>query len=115
MALSRLTLIRNLQIAICAHPKHVFKAIPFGIAPRLRENCYEEYKGYLIDQGFTADLVSQEFSRAAEIPRSSLLKTKVRDLKKRFQFVLNLFILFLKITSYFFHSIVFSPVNPLYF
>ena len=42
-----------------AHPKHVFKAIPFGVASRLRRNCsednflkkrLEEYKGYLIGQ-----------------------------------------------------------------
>ena len=43
-----------------AHPKHVFKAIPFGVALRLRRNCsednflnnrLEEYKGYLIEIG----------------------------------------------------------------
>jgi len=25
-----------------AHPKHLFKAIPFGVASRLRRNCSEE-------------------------------------------------------------------------
>ena len=42
-----------------AHPTDVFKAIPFGVASRLRRNCsednflkkrLEEYKGYLIGQ-----------------------------------------------------------------
>ena len=44
-----------------AHPKHVFKAIPYGVATRLKRNCsndeyltprLEEYKGYLIKQGY---------------------------------------------------------------
>jgi len=69
-----------------AHPKLVFKAIPFGVASTLRRNCsednflknrLEEYKGYLIDQGYPAELVSREFSRAARIPRNDLLKAKV--------------------------------------
>ena len=81
-----------------AHPKHVFKAIPFGVASRLRRNCsedsfldkrLEEYKGYLVDQGYPAELVSREFSRAASIPRKDLLQAKVRDSKKIFPFVLT--------------------------
>ena len=75
-----------------AHPKHVFKAIPYEDASRLRRNCsedhyltkrLEEYKGHLIDQGYPAELVSREFSRAGEIPRSDLLNPKVRDSKKK--------------------------------
>ena len=40
-----------------AHPEHIFKAIPYGVATRLKRNCsndeyltprLEEYKGYLI-------------------------------------------------------------------
>ena len=66
-----------------SHPKHIFKAIPFGVASRLRRNCsednfftkrLEEYKGYLVDQGYSAELVSHEFLKAAEIPRNNLLK-----------------------------------------
>jgi hypothetical protein len=81
-----------------AHPKHVFKAIPFGVASRLRRNCsednflakrLEEYKGYLIDQGYPAELVSREFSRAVSIPRNDLLKAKVKNSKKIFPFVLT--------------------------
>ena len=78
-----------------AHPKHVFKAIPFGVALRLRRNCskdcflnkrLKEYKGYLVDQGYPEELVSREFSRAASIPRNDLLQAKVRDSKKIFPF-----------------------------
>ena len=81
-----------------AHPKHVFKAIPFGVALRLRRNCskdcflnkrLKEYKGYLVDQGYPEELVSREFSRAASIPRNDLLQAKVRDSKKIFPFVLT--------------------------
>ena len=61
------------------HPKHVFKVILFGVTSRLRRNSsednflkkrQEEYKGYLIDQGYPAELVSHEISRAARIPRN---------------------------------------------
>ncbi|XP_068756472.1 uncharacterized protein [Montipora capricornis] len=77
-----------------AHPKHVFKAIPFGVALRLRRNCskdcflnkrLKEYKGYLVDQGYPEELVSREFSRAASIPRNDLLQAKVR-FQKDFSF-----------------------------
>ena len=46
-----------------AHPKHVLKAIPFGVATRIRRNCLDdnffanrlvEYKGYLLNQGYFA-------------------------------------------------------------
>ena len=74
-------------------PKHVFKATLFGVASRLRRNCsedyfldkwLEEYKGYLVDQGYLAELVSREFSRAVSVPRNDLLQAKVRDSKKIF-------------------------------
>ena len=53
------------------------------------KNRLEEYKGYLIDQGYPAELVSREFSRAARIPRNDLLKAKVKDSKRIFPFVLT--------------------------
>ena len=57
-----------------AHPKHVFKAIPYGVATRMQRNCSEEiflakrtteYKGYLINQGYVPRLVHYQnhFSR----------------------------------------------------
>ena len=47
------------------HPKHVFKAIPFGVATRLKRNCSDEtffaertaeYKGYLLNQGYPSTI-----------------------------------------------------------
>ena len=86
-----------------AHPKHVFKAIPFGVASRLRRHCsedhflnkrLEEYSGYLVHQGYPEELVSHEFSRAASIPRNNLLQAKVRDSKKIFPFVLHIILIY---------------------
>ena len=44
--------------------------------------------GYLVGHVYPAELVSHEFSRAASVPRSDLLKAKVREPKKIFLFVL---------------------------
>ena len=79
-----------------SHPRHVFKAIPFGVALRLRRNCSEdnflskrckEYKGYLVNQGYPVNLVDKQFSKALIIPRTELLKQKVKTSKKIFPFV----------------------------
>ena len=41
-------------------------------------------------QGYPAELVSHEFSKAAEIPRNDLLKPRVQDPKKKiFPFILT--------------------------
>ena len=79
-----------------SHPRHVFKAIPFGVALRLRRNCSkdnflskrcEEYKGYLVNQGYSVNLVDNQFAKALIIPRKELLKQKVRAPKKIFPLV----------------------------
>ena len=79
-----------------SHPRHVFKAIPFGVALRLRRNCSEdnflskrceEYKGYLVNQGYSVNLVDNQFAKALIIPRKELLKQKVRTSKKIFPLV----------------------------
>ena len=79
-----------------SHPRHVFKAIPFGVALRVRRNCSEdnflskrceEYNGYLVNQGYPVNLVDSQFSKALIIPRTELLKQKVRASKKIFPFV----------------------------
>ena len=79
-----------------SHPRHVFKAIPFGVALRLRRNCSEdnflskrceEYKGYLVNQGYSVNLVVNQFAKALIIPRKELLKQKVRASKKIFPLV----------------------------
>ena len=78
------------------HPKHVFKAIPFGVATRLKRNCSEEtfftkrtaeYKGYLVNQGYPSKLVDDQFSKASAISRNDLLKTRLKETKKLFPFV----------------------------
>ena len=80
------------------HPKHVFKAIPFGVATRLKRNCSEEiflaertaeYRGYLVNQGCPSKLVSDQFSKASAIPRNDLLRTRGKERKKLFQFVIT--------------------------
>ena len=81
-----------------SHPWHVFKAIPFGVALRLRRNCFEddflsnrckEYKSYLVNQGYPVKLVDNQFLKALTIPRKDLLKQKVRASKKIFPFVMT--------------------------
>ena len=78
-----------------AHPKHIFKAIPYGVATRLQRNCSEqvffagrttEYKGYLVNQGYPSKLVDQ-FRRASTIPRSDLRRIPARSKRKLFPFV----------------------------
>ena len=82
-----------------SHPRHVFKAIPFGVALRLRRNCSKddflsnrckEYKSYLVNQGYPVKLVDNQFLKALTIPRKDLLKQKlVRASKKIFPFVMT--------------------------
>ena len=79
-----------------SHPKHIFKAIPYGVALRLKRNCSEnefftkrceEYSGYLVNQGYPMNLVNDQFSKASLIPRKDLLKQKVKASKGIFPFV----------------------------
>ena len=52
----------------------------------LSKRC-KEYIGYLVNQGYPANLVDKQFSKALTIPRKELLKQKVRASKKIFPFV----------------------------
>ena len=47
----------------------------------------EEYKSYLVNQGYPANLVNDQFSKVSVIPRKDLLKQKARVSKKLFPFV----------------------------
>ena len=47
----------------------------------------EEYKGYLVNQGYSVNLVDNQFAKALIIPRKELLKQKVRASKKIFPLV----------------------------
>ena len=80
------------------HPKHVCKAIPFGVATRLKRNCSDEtffaertaeYKGYLLNQGCPSKLVNDQFSKASTISRNYLLRTRAKEAKKLFPFVIT--------------------------
>ena len=81
-----------------SHPAHCKRAVPYGVALRVRRNCStdeflnlrcDEYKGCLKFQGFHADLVDKQFDRAINNERSELLKKKVKPDKKVFPLVLD--------------------------
>ena len=81
-----------------SHPSHCKRAIPYGVALRIKRNCStddflqtrcKEYKGYLKSQNYPANLVDKQFDKALEIPRSELLSKKVKANKKVFPLVLN--------------------------
>ena len=80
-----------------SHPSHCKRAIPYGVALRIKRNCStddflqtrcEKYKGYLKSQNYPADLVDKQFDKALKIPRSELLRKKVKANKKVFPLVL---------------------------
>ena len=65
-----------------AHPAHYSKAIPYGVANRVRRNCstseaFEmrslEYQSYLINRGYNPSQVKQQFEKVKSIPRENLL------------------------------------------
>ena len=72
-----------------AHPSHCTKAIPFGVATRVRRNCstiekFEELsKEYhnLLARGYHPSEVKQQFEKAKDTPREDLLTTKLRERK----------------------------------
>ena len=81
------------------HPKHVFKAIPFGVGTKLERNCSDatiftkrkaENKGYLLNQGYPSKLVNDQFSKASAISRNDLLRTRGKEAKKLFPFVITI-------------------------
>ena len=81
-----------------AHPAHVTRAIPYGVATRLRRNCStdeaftkrsSEYQGYLYNRGYNPGLVSQQFEKAKSISRETLLQPQPKESKKIFPLVLD--------------------------
>ena len=80
-----------------SHPLHCKSAIPYGVALRIKCNCStddflqtrcEEYKGYLKSQlNYPADLVDKQFDKALKVPRSELLRKKVKANKNVFPLV----------------------------
>ena len=76
-----------------SHPSHCKRAVPFGVALRIKRNCStndflqnrcKEYKGYLKSQNYPAELVDKQFDKALSISRSELLSKKVKPDKKVF-------------------------------
>ena len=60
-----------------AHPSHCTRAIPFGVATRVRRNCStiekfeersREYQKYLIDRGYHPSKVKTQFRKAKDTP-----------------------------------------------
>ncbi|EDO29229.1 predicted protein [Nematostella vectensis] len=74
------------------HPEHCKRAIPYSVALRLKRNCSDEnflcrrnneYKNYLIEQGYKPELVSSKFNEVASLSRSELLKPKSNRAKRK--------------------------------
>ena len=81
-----------------SHPSHCKRAVPFGVALRIKRNCStddflqnrcKEYKGYLKSQNYPAELVDKQFDKALSISRSELLSKQVKPAKKVFPLVLD--------------------------
>ena len=79
-----------------AHPTHCTKAIPFGVATRIRRNCStdqkfeqrsKEYQNYLVSRRYLPHQVKIQFDKAKEIPRRDRLTPKTRDRKVIFPLV----------------------------
>ncbi|CAH3030683.1 unnamed protein product, partial [Porites evermanni] len=71
-----------------AHPAHCTKAIPFGVATRVKRNCstpesFEKrsigYQNYLINRGYNPNQVRQQFDKVRSIPREDLLAPQLRS------------------------------------
>ena len=81
-----------------SHPSHCKRAIPYGVALRIKRNCStdqflnkrcEEYKGYLCSQNYSKELVDRQFEKALSNERSELLTKRVKPKKKVFPLVLD--------------------------
>ena len=64
----------------------------------MKRNCSDEtflaertaeYKGYLLNQGYPSNLVNDQFSKASAISRNDLLRTRGKEAKKLFPFVIT--------------------------
>ncbi|XP_068691550.1 uncharacterized protein [Montipora foliosa] len=73
-----------------SHPDHCKKAIPYGVALRIRRNCSTNasfvkrcsgYKSHLKQQNYNGNLVDKQFERAMQLERSDVLKPKTKTKK----------------------------------
>ena len=81
-----------------AHPSHCTKAIPFGVATRVRRNCStlerfeersKEYQNYLVDRDYHPSKIKKQFYKAKATPREDLLTPKIRERKVISPLVVN--------------------------
>ena len=81
-----------------AHPTHCTKAIPFGVATRVRRNCSTlesiesrrvEYQDYLVNRGYNRTHVQQQFEKVKSILRDNLLHSQKKDSKTVFPLVVD--------------------------
>ena len=81
-----------------AHQSHCTRAIPFGVATRVRRNCStiekfeersKEYQNYLVDRGYHPSKVKTQFDKAKDTPREDFLSPKEREKKVIFPLVVN--------------------------
>ena len=81
-----------------ARPRHCSKAIPFGVATRIRRNCLtmekydqrsDEFQTYLVERGYNPSEVNKQFLMAKHLPREDLLASKPKDKKIVFPLVID--------------------------
>ena len=101
-----------------AHFAHCTKAIPFGVATRVRRNCStpetfeersREYQDYLINRGYNPRKVQQQFNKVKSIPGEIVLTPKIREKIFFFPLVTDFNPRLLKI-----RKIISSHTHPIY-
>lgn len=81
-----------------SHPSHCKKAIPYGVALRLKRNCstqeflskrIPEYQNYLYRQGYSQREVTTSFNKALEMPSSNNAEEVHNNKKKMLPLVVD--------------------------
>ena len=81
-----------------SHPDHCKKAIPYGVALRIRRNCSTtpllwsavvNTKATSKQQNYNGNLVDKQFEKAMQLERSDVLKPKTKTKKKPFPLVVD--------------------------
>ena len=83
---------------LSSHPRHCVKAIPYGIATRIRRNCSSivkfdkrssEYQNYLTRRGYKKHSVKKEFDKVRSMPRDEFLSTAVKTKRAVYPLVVD--------------------------
>ena len=81
-----------------AHPAHVTRAIPYGVATRIRRNCStdeafikrsSEYQGYLYNRGYNPGLVSHSLRKRSPFLEKHCFNLSQKTPKKFFHLFLT--------------------------